>query len=92
MTKTELLRIADRVYPDGLLWLYYMEPDAGHGDTLAKFIASELAETFDEHELPDVSPKVALRHAIAAMRAARCDILVVERALSDALRKHARSR
>jgi hypothetical protein len=51
MTSTTLDRIievASEAYPDGLVALYHEELDGNHGDTLAKFVAVELGETFED--------------------------------------------
>src|SRR5512137_2491609 len=44
----ELIAIADEGYSDGLVLAYHEEPDGEHGDTLAKFVAVDLADTFTE--------------------------------------------
>ena len=59
-----IISLADRVYPDGLVGLYFREPDSQHGDTLAKFIAVELAETYDK----DASDEEQLTEALRVMR------------------------
>ena len=56
MKLNDLIRLADRHYPDGSVarcWDFRRsEPvDAGAGDTLALFIARELADTFDPERL-----------------------------------------
>ena len=49
MTLTQLIKIASEAYDaDGAVMKYHLDPDGDHGDGLAKFIAVELAETFDE--------------------------------------------
>jgi len=65
----ELIKIADEAYDeDGLIMAYHEDPEGNHGDTLAKFIATELAETFEEgtgdvHQLDEAARvmDVALR-------------------------------
>lgn len=55
MKLNELIRIADRAYPDGVLaaqWDFGKEdvrdePEAGLNDTLAQFIVMEIKETYD---------------------------------------------
>lgn len=48
MELKELIRLADKAYDeDGLVMAYHEDPEGNHGDTLAKFIALELAGTFD---------------------------------------------
>ena len=52
MLLIEAIRIADAAYGDGLVQQYSDEPNGHHGDTLAKFIAVEITETFDQ-TVPD---------------------------------------
>jgi hypothetical protein len=52
MTLKEVIGIADAAYDDGLVQAYFEDRDGQHGDTLAKFIAMELADAF-EPDLPD---------------------------------------
>lgn len=48
MTFKQLVRIADRAYGGkGIIGKYACEPDVDHGDTLAKFIALKLKDTWD---------------------------------------------
>ena len=48
MKLTEIIEAADKAYPDGMVKLYFENPNGNHGDTLAKFIVLELKDTFDE--------------------------------------------
>jgi hypothetical protein len=48
MKLIDLIKIADAAYPDGLIMQAYVEGKKFKGDTLAKFIALELTETFNE--------------------------------------------
>ena len=41
-----LIDLIDRAYPDGLVGQYYADPDGDHGDSLARFIANDIRETF----------------------------------------------
>lgn len=59
----ELIAIADEGYSDGLGLAYHEEPDGEHGDTLAKFVAVELADTFTEG-LPRAEQIAAAIHAM----------------------------
>ena len=52
MTLEDIIGIADEAYPDGLVGQYFREPEGKHGDTLAKFMAVELRETYDGN-VPD---------------------------------------
>ena len=75
-----VFEIADAAYPDGLIGLYWKKPSQNHGDTLAKFIAIELAEvTQGYRELPE-----ALEQAERAMASARREIEAVRAALEAA--------
>jgi hypothetical protein len=47
LTLQQVIDIADGAYPDGLVGMYHRHPSGHHGDTLAKFIAAELADTYD---------------------------------------------
>lgn len=47
MTLEQIIAIVNDVYDDGLVGLYHDEPTGDHGDTLAKFIAIELRETYE---------------------------------------------
>lgn len=60
MTLDELIEIADRVYPDGFIKLYYVEPDPS-GDTLAKFIVTEIKETYDAKASDDKQLETLIR-------------------------------
>jgi len=48
MTLDEIIEIADRAYPYGLVSLYHRLPNGNHGDTLAQFIVNELTDTYDD--------------------------------------------
>lgn len=65
MTLEELIKIADKGYEDALIYAYYIQPDGGHGDGLAKFIAIELAETYDAN-LSDKDQGIIATKAIDA--------------------------
>ena len=45
MTLDELIAVASTDYPE--VGEYHRHPEENHGDTLAKFVAIELADTFD---------------------------------------------
>jgi len=47
MKLSEIIAIADRAYPDGLVQAHFEGPDGQHGDTLAEFIALELRDVYD---------------------------------------------
>jgi hypothetical protein len=63
MTLDKLVKIADRGYYDGLVWAYYKDPDGDHGDTLAQFIALEIADTYDP-EADDVEQLLEVARAL----------------------------
>jgi len=53
MTLRELIEIADEGYSQSGLFpilAYHEDPESEHGDTLAKWIALELANTYDAEE------------------------------------------
>jgi hypothetical protein len=66
MTLAELIQIADDAYDDGLVQEYFEDRDGQHGDTLAKFIAMELEDTFD----PDLPTEKQIAEAIRLMTSA----------------------
>jgi hypothetical protein len=80
MTLLELMKRANQRYPEGLL-AYYYDAKTGEpkkrmpnvGDTLAKFIVIELAETFDNEAPTDVQ----LTTAYNVLDQARSDLLAV---------------
>ena len=76
-----LIEIANKAYPDGMVGLYFDEPDGHHGDTLAKFISRELTETFDE----TASDEVQLETARRVMLTAANEISSVKTGFDDAL-------
>lgn len=47
MKLKQLIKIASDYYDDDLILKYHNKPNDNHGDTLAEFIALELADTFD---------------------------------------------
>lgn len=79
MTIEKLIEIADDAYPDGLIKLYFEDPDGGYGDTLAGFIAEELKETFND-ELTDHEQ---IRDAVKVLIKAVTQISYVIGALSS---------
>lgn len=68
MTLDQLIAIADGAYPDGFVGMYHQEPDEQHGDTLAKFIAIELKDTFDSDLDDDIQIQEATRALETAVR------------------------
>ncbi len=80
MRLSEIIAIADRVYPDGLVQAYFEDPEGHHGDTLAKFIAVELREVYDA----EAGTEEQLSEAVRAMRRARDELESVVAALEGA--------
>ena len=86
MTLNELMSKAASGYPDAQILLYWdfadEEPRANPngGDTLAHFIAVELAETFD----PDASEPDQAAQAVRSMERAERDLRGVIDALQNA--------
>lgn len=79
----ELIAIADKAYPDGLIMACFKNPKKSLGDGLAKFIALELSDTFD----PDASDEEQLEEAYLAMNKALFEVNSVLSAFQDAIRK-----
>lgn len=48
MKLRDIIKLASDSYSDDLILQYYEYPDEDHGDGLARFIALELQETYDE--------------------------------------------
>lgn len=85
MTLAELLRRANRGYPDEFLAEYY-DPDTGEeqpgsGDTLALFIVRELRETFD----PGAPDEAQLAEARRVLDMAQAELAGVITALAASL-------
>jgi hypothetical protein len=85
MTLNQLVCRAASVYPDGYVLQYWdmdkQEPRLNPlgGDTLAQFIAFELADTFE----PDDDDGTQIATAVKAMQTAADDLAMVAHALSD---------
>ena len=84
MTLNQVVCRAASVYPDGYVLAYWdmdrempkKNPEAG--DTLAEFIARELADTYD----PEASDSEQIATAVKAMQSASDDLQAVAEALS----------
>ena len=72
----DIIKIASDAYPDGLVEQYYKHPSGSHGDTLAKFIAIELRDTFD----PSASEADQLVEAARVLDCAAHELAHVKRA------------
>lgn len=84
MTLNELINIADAAYPlPGIIGLYHTYGSGDFGDTLAEFIATELASAFN----PNASTAEQLAAAITTMETAIDDLRVVAGALRVAASK-----
>lgn len=83
LTLDELMRIASREYPGDLIWRYHGQPDRNFGDTLAKFISLELADTFS----PRASDIEQLVAAAEALEKAKKDIGRVWGALDEEIER-----
>ena len=85
MTLNQLVCRAASVYPDAYVLEYWdaekQEPrkNPSGGDTLAQFIAIELADTYDA----DASDNEQIATAVRAMQTAADDLAAVAQALSD---------
>lgn len=75
----DIIQIADEVYPDGLVGQAAARRNVGDG--LAKFVATELKETFESHH----SDKEKLETAHQAMRNAINELVAVANAFSERL-------
>lgn len=85
MTLNQLVCRAASVYPDGYVLEYWdmqrQAPKANPvgGDTLAQFIAQEIADTYDA----EASDGEQIAAAVKAMQSAADDLQAVAHALSD---------
>lgn len=84
MKKLELLRRANRFYPDGALETYFdqegnLVPDEAGGDGLARFIVTELTEAVDFSQ-PSI---IILDEAKKCIHTAMGDLLSVLAGLDD---------
>lgn len=79
MKLESLIEAASAGYPDGLVQQYFEKPEENHGDSLAKFIMTELSETFDE----DAGDEDQLLTAIRQLRRARNELETVIAALCE---------
>ena len=89
MTPNELIKIASAAYPDGLIateyWNFRRECPRRNpkgGDTLALFIANEIADTYD----PDASSDAQVNAILKALSTARSDLDAVSEALAQLLK------
>jgi len=80
MKLDKIIDIADKVYPDGMVGLYFQE-EKDHGDTLAQFIAIELKETYDKN----AKTEDQLTEAVRVMDTAIRELTSVRDALDDRL-------
>lgn len=86
MTLDEIITIADEAYPDGLVGMWHAGSEPG--DTLAKFIAVELKDTY----YSGASSEAQLREALRVMETARDQLNDVIAALEDAYDQRRRER
>jgi len=64
----ELIGIADSGYADGLVQSYHEDRDGEYGDTLAKFVAIELADTFSKVQPREEQIAAAIHARTTAIR------------------------
>ena len=89
MTLNQLVCRASSSYPDAYVLQYWdsgiEQPRANQmgGDTLAQFIANELADTYDS----DASEEEQVATAVKVMQSAADDLQAVADALSDLVRE-----
>ena len=90
MTPNELIKIASAAYPDELIateyWNFRRECPRRNpkgGDTLALFIANEIADTYD----PDASDEAQINTVLNALAAARGELDTVSEAFAQVLKK-----
>ena len=50
MTLKDIIKIADKAYPDGLVKACFKDPTHDGGDTLAKFIALETKDVYERSQ------------------------------------------
>lgn len=85
MTLNQLVCRAASVYPDAYVLQYWdmdkqaPKPNPSGGDTLAYFIAQELADTYDA----DADDGTQIATAVKAMQTVADDLAMVAHALSD---------
>ncbi|GEM_PF-955752 len=94
MTLNELINIASAAYSDGLIAVEYWDfkrerprRNSKGGDTLALFIANEIADTYD----PDTSDAQQIETVLKALSTARSDLDAVSTALAGELQKRRRA-
>lgn len=73
-----ILEIANDAYGDGLVAAYAEDMNGNHGDGLARFIAIELAETFDPSLPLDDQREAAQQALISAMEQLRAVMYALE--------------
>ena len=79
ITLDKLVKAAGKHYSDGLVELYHRMPFENHGDSLARFIALELEETFD----PEADAQVQVHKAIHVLDVARKELTQAIEALEE---------
>jgi len=73
----DLIEAANEAYGDDLIASYHDDPEGEHGDTLAKFIAVELRDTYEEGQ----TAENIVDEAVRAMGVAIRDLSSVREAL-----------
>ena len=68
MELEELIKIASAGYPDGLVMLYFKEPDTHHGDGLAKFVMAELSDTYEDEGTDEEQLAAAVHYIETAQK------------------------
>ena len=90
MELNDLMAIVHRAYPDGetrLCWnARAQRARAGRGDTLAEFVAREIAETFEA----GATDRAQLADAVLAMHKAQGELDAVAKALERRLELYRR--
>jgi hypothetical protein len=79
MTLGKLIDIIDEAYGEDRVKLYFEDPDGAHGDSLARFIAIEIRETYD----PSAATEKQIEEAMRCMSSARGQLEDVIKALVE---------
>jgi len=78
MTLTKLIEIADKAYGEGIVMACHRHPNDDLGDTMAKFVATEIADAFDPEATDWEQRKEAARVLRIAFRQIDCVCYTLE--------------
>jgi len=80
MTLEKIIDVADQAFPDGFVRKYYDDPQTEHGDSMARFIAFNIIETYEE----DITDEEQLAAAMHCLLNGRDELIAVIEALAKA--------